>query len=163
MIYFSSCDYRFIRRTFFTGATGISFPDVVEDAHSLPKDLIGCLSLIYVIQGDLARGDVRASQRELTTFRHPPIVAPPYSRHIVSRASVVTTVVPCTSKHGARSCSDRDHRGSTPAAELEDDGLTQGSRRAPAGKSRIHAECLAPLGAESVACSSNCVVCWDGH
>jgi hypothetical protein len=34
----------------------------------------GCLSLIYVVQRDLARWDARTTQRELPTFRHPPIV-----------------------------------------------------------------------------------------
>jgi len=47
-------------------------------------------------------------------------------------------------------------------AELED-GLMQDTRHAPAGKTRVHVECVALLGAESLACPSNCEVCWDGR
>jgi hypothetical protein len=36
MIYFSNCDYRFIRRTYSRGL-GFSFPHAVENAHVLPN------------------------------------------------------------------------------------------------------------------------------
>ena len=42
-------------------------------------------------------------------------------------------------------------------------GLIQNTRHALAGETRVPVACVAQLGAESLACSSNCEVCWDGH
>jgi hypothetical protein len=47
-------------------------------------------------------------------------------------------------------------------AELEY-GLIQNTHRALAGETRVLVACVAQLGAESLACSSDCAVCWDGH
>ena len=47
-------------------------------------------------------------------------------------------------------------------AKLED-SLIPDTRHAPAGKTHVHVECVALPGAESLACPSNCEVCWDGR
>lgn len=42
-------------------------------------------------------------------------------------------------------------------------GLIPDTHHVSSGEIRGHVEYVAALGAESLACSSNCEVCWDGH